>query len=125
MKWLVIALVVFSAPAMACEIRQAKLDKENMRYVIPVEVKKGESCIVLNREVKLDPIWNNMEKIGISASDTYGKFFREYKASGDKVLKDKYIYMAGNKAGTEDIRFIAYGSHPENYSTILYKITVK
>lgn len=125
----IFSFIVFILPQSlsACEVKheEARIIKNEQTYLIPVEVSIGQTCVVLDNIKEDRSIWKNFEKVMIKKANKYGRFYRNYKTKGDKVIIDKYLYKAGNKSGSENINFTASHYDPKiGYHTITYHISV-
>lgn len=128
-----LTLIFLASPALACEVKTdaAYKDKAHDNYVIPVSVKPNEKCVIIDfnsdggRDVR-KRLWQrrDIEQYGPISKNLYGKFYHDYKASGDNISVDRYIYKARAQTGTEEIIFSgASSSHKDRI--IAYMIHVE
>ncbi|HMO17134.1 MAG TPA: hypothetical protein PKA63_03775 [Oligoflexia bacterium] len=113
---------------LACEVLldNANLNTETKEYIIPVWVNINQYCVVLDQVETKSKLWQGMEKIYIKKEDKFGKFYRNYKTSGEKIIKDQYIYKARSIEGTEKISFISsYYSETAKYNKVIFEIIIR
>ncbi|UQY34144.1 hypothetical protein K8U54_20920 [Pseudomonas fulva] len=105
------ALLSISLQSMACEVDTAAAvrDQTHGNFVIPVRVKPGERCVILDhlseegRRTRMN-LWVPVEKMG-NSTPRLGRWKREYEVDGDIAKVDRFVYLAGHKAGEDSVVF--------------------
>lgn len=123
-------LLLASAPALACQVDTAAAvrDESHGSYVIPVRVKPGERCVILDQlsaeGIKTrNELWQRVEKIGPS-QPRLGRLKREYQLKGDVASVDRFVYIAGQQRGEDSLRFASFLQQTERRA-VEYRITIE
>lgn len=124
------ALLLACAPVLACQVDTAAAvrDESHGNYVIPVKVKPGERCVIIDQisaeGIKTrNELWRPVEKIGPSRT-RLGRLKREYKVQGDVASVDRYLYIAGQQRGEDSLRFASFPNQTERRA-VEYRITIE
>lgn len=128
--WCAAALLSVSLQSLACEVDTgaAFRDEVHGNFVIPVRVKPGERCVVLDqlseegRKTRSE-LWMPVEKIG-NSTPKLGRWKREYKVDGDIAKVDRFVYLAGNKAGQDSVVFSSFHGGKERRA-VEYRIRIE
>ena len=124
------ALLSVSLQSLACEVDTgaAFRDEVHGNFVIPVRVKAGERCVVLDqlseegRKTRSE-LWTPVEKMG-NSTPKLGRWKREYKVDGDIARLDRFVYLAGNKAGQDSVVFSSFHGGKERRA-VEYRIRIE
>lgn len=124
------ALLSVSLQSLACEVDTgaAFRDEVHGNFVIPVRVKAGERCVVLDqlseegRKTRSE-LWTPVEKMG-NSTPKLGRWKREYKVDGDIAKLDRFVYLAGNKAGQDSVVFSSFHGGKERRA-VEYRIRIE
>jgi len=57
-------------------------------------------------------LWTPVEKMG-NSTPKLGRWTREYKVDGDIAKVDRFVYLAGDKAGEDSVVFSSFHSGKE------------
>lgn len=128
--WCAMALLLASAQSLACEVDTgaAFRDEVHGNFVIPVRVKPGERCVVLDqlseqgRKTRSE-LWTPVEKIG-SSTPKLGRWKREYQVEGDVAKVDRFVYLAGEKPGEDSVTFSSFPNQQERRA-VEYRIRIE
>ncbi|TBU89689.1 hypothetical protein DNJ99_16270 [Pseudomonas daroniae] len=125
-----VGLLLASGLASACEVDTAAAvrDETHGNYVIPVRVKTGERCVILDHLTEdgrktRNEVWMPVEKLG-SSTPKLGRFKREYQVEGDVAKVDRFVYVAGDKAGEDSVRFSSFPNQQERRA-VEYRISIE
>lgn len=125
-----VGLLLASGLAAACEVDTAAAvrDDAHGNYLIPVRVKAGERCVILDhltaegRKTRSE-VWMPVEKLG-SSTPKLGRFKREYQVEGEVANVDRFVYLAGDKAGEDSVRFSSLPNQQERRA-VEYRISIE
>lgn len=125
-----VALLLISVQGLACEVDTAAAvrDQAYGNFVIPVRVKPGERCVILDhlseegRKTRSE-IWRPVEKMG-NRTPRLGRWKREYKVDGDVAKVDRFVYLAGDKAGEDSVVFSSLHGGKERRA-VEYRISIE
>lgn len=128
--WCAAALLSVSLQSLACEVDTgaAFRDEVHGNFVIPVRVKPGERCVVLDqlseegRKTRSE-LWTPVEKIG-NSTPKLGRWKREYQVEGDVAKVDRYIYLAGDTPGEDSVSFSSFPDQQERRA-VEYRIRIE
>lgn len=124
------ALLLISVQSLACEVDTAAAvrDQTYGNFVIPVRVKPGERCVILDhlseegRKTRME-LWVPVEKMG-NSTPRLGRWKREYKVAGDIAKVDRFVYLAGDKAGEDSVVFSSLHGGKERRA-VEYRINIQ
>lgn len=126
----VAALLSVNLQSLACDVDTgaAFRDEVHGNFVIPVRVKPGERCVVLNQLSEegrrtRNEIWIAVEKLG-SSTPKLGRWKREYQVEGDVAKVDRYVYLAGVTPGEDSVSFSSFPNQKERRA-IEYRIRIE
>lgn len=125
-----VALLLISLQGLACEVDTAAAvrDQAYGNFVIPVRVKPGERCVILDhlseegRKTRIN-LWVPVEKMG-NSTPKLGRWKREYKVDGDVAKVDRFVYLAGDKAGEDSVVFSSLHGGKERRA-VEYRISIE
>lgn len=125
-----VALLLTSLQSLACEVDTAAAvrDQTYGNFVIPVRVKPGERCVILDhlsekgRKTRSE-IWRPVEKMG-NSTPKLGRWKREYQVDGDVAKVDRFVYLAGDKEGEDSVVFSSLPNGQERRA-IEYRISIE
>lgn len=128
--WCAMALLLASAQSLACEVDTgaAFRDEVHGNLVIPVRVKPGERCVILDHLTEegrrtRSELWMPVEKIG-SSTPRLGRWKREYQVEGDVAKVDRFVYLAGDKPGEDSVTFSSFPNQQERRA-VEYRIRIE
>lgn len=128
--WCVAALLSVSLQSLACEVDTdgAFRDETHGNFVIPVRVKAGERCVVLDQlseqgRKTRNELWTPVEKIG-NSTPKLGRWKREYQVEGDVAKVDRFIYLAGATPGEDSVSFSSFAGQQERRA-VEYRIRIE
>jgi len=124
------ALLLISVQSLACEVDTAAAvrDQTYGNFVIPVRVKPGERCVILDhlseegRKTRIN-LWMPVEKMG-NSTPRLGRWKREYNVDGDVAKVDRFVYLAGDKAGEDSVVFSSLHGGKERRA-VEYRISIE
>lgn len=128
--WCAMALLLASAQSLACEVDTgaAFRDEVHGNLVIPVRVKPGERCVILDHLTEegrrtRSELWMPVEKLG-SSTPRLGRWKREYQVEGDVAKVDRFVYLAGDKQGEDSVTFSSFPNQQERRA-VEYRIRIE
>lgn len=128
--WCAVALLSVSLQSLACEMDTGAAFRDEVRgnLVIPVRVKPGERCVVLDQlseegRKARNELWIPVEKIG-NSTPKLGRWKREYQVEGDVAKVDRYVYIAGEKTGEDSVSFSSFPDQQERRA-VEYRILIE
>jgi hypothetical protein len=128
--WCAVALLSFSLQSLACEVDTgaAYRDEVHGNLVIPVRVKPGERCVILDHLTEegrktRNELWMPVEKLG-NSTPKLGRWKREYQVEGDVAKVDRYVYIAGEKNGEDSVSFSSFPDQQERRA-VEYRIRIE
>ena len=128
--WCAAALLSVSLQSLACEVDTgaAFRDEVHGNFVIPVRVKPGERCVVLDQlseqgRKTRNELWMPVEKLG-NSTPKLGRWKREYQVDGDVAKVDRYVYIAGEETGEDSVSFSSFPDQQERRA-VEYRIRIE
>lgn len=125
-----VGLLLASGLASACEVETAAAvrDATHGNYLIPVRVKAGKRCVILDHlteegRTTHSEVWMPVEKLG-SSTPKLGRFKREYQVEGEVANVDRFVYLAGDKVGEDSVRFSSLPNQQERRA-VEYRISIE
>lgn len=128
--WCAAALLSVSLQSLACEVDTGAAFRDEVygNFVIPVRVKPGERCVVLDQlsvqgRKTRSVLWMPVEKIG-NSTPKLGRWQREYKVDGDFAKVDRFFYLAGDTPGEDSVVFSSFPNGQERRA-VEYRIRIE
>lgn len=123
--------LIVSEPLLACEVNTAEPARDSKfgNHVITVQVAPNERCVIIDQASEEGArqrreLWLPVEKLGVTKTDRFGRFFREYRVESATQRVDRYVYQAGSTPGEESVVFASFPDGQERRA-VEYRIQVR